>query len=82
MGTGYCGKSVWVSRLCGLGVYIDVPFDGLPGGGFGEDDVVEGCSSDGHGYGGEKVSCTSACVLKKQVQRVSKREGETFTSYC
>lgn len=29
-----------------------------------------------------KMSCTSACMLKEQVKRASKRGGEIFTSYC
>lgn len=51
------------------GAYVDVSFDGLPGGGFSEDDVFEGCSGEGHGYGGgEDELVTLACMLEEEDQ--------------
>lgn len=50
------------------GAYVDVSFDGLPGGGFSEDDVFEGCSGEGHDYGGgedELVTLVLVCWKKK-----------------
>lgn len=50
------------------GAYVDVSFDGLPGWGFSEDDVFEGCPGEGHGYGGgadELVTLVLVCWKMK-----------------